>query len=107
MATVLRAHCQAMLQVALKPSQAPRSSIGPQDAGQIFEIRGVRMRAHVCPPEFCNGDKRLPLMLALHGSRPLDHDLAESTHFFARLLGTSGVVLVVPESADATWDFLL
>jgi len=106
-ASVLRAHQQAMLQVSLKPGQAPRCNVVTQAGGQIFEIRNARRRAHICPPEFCNGEERLPLMLALHGSRPLDHDLAEYTRFFAQLLDSSGVLLVVPESADGTWDFLL
>jgi len=106
-AAILRAHQQAMLHVALKPGQVPRCSVATQVAGQVFEIRSARMRAHICPPEFCNGEERLPLMVALHGSRPLDHDLAEYTRFFAQLVGSSGVLLVVPESAGATWDFLL
>jgi len=104
---ILREYQQALLQVVLKPSYAPKCSVTTQPAGQIFEIRHARMRAHVCPPELCNGKERLPLLLVLHGSRPLDHDLAEYTRFFAQLLGTSRVLLVVPESADATWDFLL
>merc|ERR1711879_831805 len=49
----------------------------------------------------------MPLLLVLHGSRPMDWDFSNFSKAWRRLAIEYNLIVVVPESNGPTWDFLL
>ncbi|CAE7471482.1 pol, partial [Symbiodinium pilosum] len=97
---VLLARHGELLQVAL---QAPRQSVEP--AKRSFRLEQSGQQAHVWLPDA--PVERMPLLLVLHGSRPMDWDFLSFTERFERDARQHRVAIVVPESRGPTWDYLL
>lgn len=95
-------HQSEMLRVTLDPvsekgaGKAAPSSFHLQDASQAYVW---------LPPK---AEAPLPLLLVLHGSRPMDWDfLSQFAERWQKDAAEYQIAVVVPESKGPTWDYLL
>lgn len=96
----IAAHQEELLHVARQPPVQPTEL-----AQGSFRVEKSGQQAHVWLPDVLTG--RLPLLLVLHGSRPMDWDFLSFTERWQRDAQRHGIAILIPESRGPTWDYLL
>eukprot|EP00930_Biecheleria_cincta_P003310 TRINITY_DN104236_c0_g1_i1.p1 TRINITY_DN104236_c0_g1~~TRINITY_DN104236_c0_g1_i1.p1 ORF type:complete len:358 (+),score=55.82 TRINITY_DN104236_c0_g1_i1:43-1116(+) len=102
---VINCHNASMLQITLAP--IPTNQHFPQQrmsGGLRISLAG--QQAHIWIPQNTSW-KPLPLLLVLHGSRPMDWNFSAFTERWQRDAELLQIIVIVPESLGPTWDFLL
>eukprot|EP00927_Polykrikos_kofoidii_P079558 TRINITY_DN76339_c0_g1_i1.p1 TRINITY_DN76339_c0_g1~~TRINITY_DN76339_c0_g1_i1.p1 ORF type:complete len:430 (+),score=39.91 TRINITY_DN76339_c0_g1_i1:66-1355(+) len=103
---VLNSENHLVLRFRLEPLDLLNRSAHARGFGGCFLFQHAGHRAHIClPHRLCSA--RLPLLLVLHGSRPLDWDFDAFTQRWQGDADELCFAVVVPESRGPTWDFLL
>eukprot|EP00439_Symbiodinium_sp_Y106_P020231 s1488_g2.t1 len=87
------------LQAAMLPTELAQGSSGG------FRVEKSGQQAHVWLPDVL--PHHLPLLVVLHGSRPMDWDFLSFTERWQRDAQRYRVAILIPESRGPTWDYLL
>lgn len=103
---VIHEHNHTMLCFDLRPPEMLRAAQRERGPRGFYHARHSGQEAHVWVPEN-DRHERLPLLIVLHGSRPLDWPFFSWTQRWQKVANNRGVAVVVPQSRGPTWDFLL
>lgn len=97
-------HQSEMLRVTLDPVSAA-SNAASQAAPSSFQLKDGSQAYVWLPPK---AEAPLPLLLVLHGSRPMDWDfLSQFAERWQKDAAEYEIAVVIPESKGPTWDYLL
>ncbi|CAK9078927.1 unnamed protein product [Durusdinium trenchii] len=99
----IRQHQSEMQHIHLEPNLPEPALRAPSKS---FHLQKEAWQAYVWLPELASPGP-LPLLVAFHGSRPMDWDFLSFAERWQKDASAYQIAVLVPESVGPTWDYLL